>query len=219
MKCDYGCEREAKFQFKNKKWCCSKYAAECRAVRERNKKSLIDAELRGKFKRSGNNHPICWNRGLTKETSLNVFLLSRKTSKALKGKFTGNKNNARKSWVREKIRNTINKKIENGTWHKSFSKKRTYEYKGFTFDGTWELKYAMWLDVNNRKWIRNTKKFKYYFKNGWHVYTPDFYLIDENCYIEIKGWEMEKDKIAWSQFPENLVILKRNELKELKIIK
>ena len=27
--CDYGCEQEAKYQFKNGKWCCSKYHSLC----------------------------------------------------------------------------------------------------------------------------------------------------------------------------------------------
>ena len=33
--CDYGCGQEAKFQFKNGKWCCSKYYVQCPVIREK----------------------------------------------------------------------------------------------------------------------------------------------------------------------------------------
>jgi len=35
--CEYGCEQEAKFQFKNGKWCCSKNHKQCPAKRKTNK--------------------------------------------------------------------------------------------------------------------------------------------------------------------------------------
>jgi len=34
--CDYGCGQEAKYQFKNGKWCCSSNMACCSAIRKRN---------------------------------------------------------------------------------------------------------------------------------------------------------------------------------------
>jgi len=37
MICFYGCEKEAIYQFKNGKWCCSKHRQKCNAERERNK--------------------------------------------------------------------------------------------------------------------------------------------------------------------------------------
>ena len=33
MKCQYGCGKEAVYQLKNEKWCCSKYTVQCKAVR------------------------------------------------------------------------------------------------------------------------------------------------------------------------------------------
>jgi len=32
--CDYGCEKEAKYQFKNGKWCCSKYFQSCPVIKK-----------------------------------------------------------------------------------------------------------------------------------------------------------------------------------------
>ena len=34
MKCEYGCEQEAKYQFKNGKWCCSKNFRSCNFKKE-----------------------------------------------------------------------------------------------------------------------------------------------------------------------------------------
>jgi len=39
--CEYGCEREAKFLFKNGKWCCENFSGRCPKVRERNSRSNI----------------------------------------------------------------------------------------------------------------------------------------------------------------------------------
>lgn len=36
--CDYGCGREAKYQFKNGKWCCSEYFTQCPTQRNKNSK-------------------------------------------------------------------------------------------------------------------------------------------------------------------------------------
>lgn len=41
--CDYGCGREAKYQFQNGKWCCSKYFSQCPEIR---KKNTIDSKHR-----------------------------------------------------------------------------------------------------------------------------------------------------------------------------
>ena len=38
--CIYGCGEEAKYQFKNKKWCCSDYSCKCPENRRKNSKSL-----------------------------------------------------------------------------------------------------------------------------------------------------------------------------------
>lgn len=34
MICEYGCEQKAKYQFKNSKWCCSKYHSMCPFIKK-----------------------------------------------------------------------------------------------------------------------------------------------------------------------------------------
>jgi hypothetical protein len=105
-----------------------------------------------------------------------------------------------------------------GTWHYSFSKVRTHEYNGIKFMGMWELQYAKWLDQNNVKWRRPKEKFTYEFEEKQRFYTPDFYLIETQEYVEIKGYETEKDRAKWSAFPLKLKIIKGKELFKLEII-
>lgn len=117
-----------------------------------------------------------------------------------------------------KISETILRKIENGEWHTSFSRSRTHEYKGIRFHGMWELKYAKWLDSNNIKWRRPSESFLYYFNDKPKRYTPDFYLIESNEYIEIKGYPTDRDFCKWDQFPFNLRIVNGKELHSLNLI-
>lgn len=86
-------------------------------------------------------------------------------------------------------------------------------------DGTWELKVAEWLDKQNYKWIRNTKRFQYTnLKGSISHYTPDFWVDEFNAYLEVKGYETSLDRCKWSQFNEPLLVWKKNKLQELKLI-
>jgi len=89
------------------------------------------------------------------------------------------------------------------------------EYKGEKFHGKWEVEVAIWLDKENIKWIRQIEPKNYYWNNGWHLYFPDFYLPDYDLYIEVKGYETERDRCKWSVVP-NLVVLKNKEIKMIR---
>ena len=119
---------------------------------------------------------------------------------------------------RDKISKTVFNKIENGEWHNSFSKSKTYEYKGQKFHGSWEIRYAKYLDSKKIKWRRPNEKFSYEFNGKTRYYTPDFYLLESNEYIEIKGYETDKDRAKWKSFPLKLRIIKGKQLRDLKII-
>jgi hypothetical protein len=70
---------------------------------------------------------------------------------------------------------------------------------------------------NNINWKRNTKRFYYNYDDKKRYYIPDFYLIDDNIYIEIKGYVRNIDNIKWSVV-DNLQILLEKDLKKLNII-
>ena len=119
---------------------------------------------------------------------------------------------------REKMSKTVMKKVEEGTWHLSFSKSRTHEYKGIKFHGLWEVKFAMNLDSKNVVWRRPTEKFQYIFEGKTRNYTPDFWIPELESYVEIKGYTTPKDEAKWSQFPLKLIILKGEDLVQLRIL-
>jgi hypothetical protein len=98
-----------------------------------------------------------------------------------------------------------------------------YMNKEISVQGTWELKYAHYLNDNKIKWIRSKKINLKYKLNGFKkTYYPDFYLIDSNEYIEVKGYFYEKDKIKMNKvFEDNqdkkIVMLFREDLLKLNI--
>ena len=114
----------------------------------------------------------------------------------------------------------VNKKVAEGTWHTSLKRTMYYDYKDIKVHGSWELKYVQWLDKNNISWRKVSEHFRYIFEGKERRYTPDFYLIDENCYIEVKGYETAKDQSKWEQFPKGLrlKVLKKEQLIELGIL-
>lgn len=94
-------------------------------------------------------------------------------------------------------------------------KVKKYDYNDIKLDGSWELLVAQYLDFNNIKWDRPRKGFEYIWNNDTHTYYPDFYLTDYNVYIEVKGFETERDYIKWKSLP-NLIIIKRKEIVDIK---
>lgn len=119
--------------------------------------------------------------------------------------------------TKKKLSDIAKQNILNGRGYCSLSKDRIHEYNGNKFHGKWELKYAMYLDENNIKWERVKQNFPYTFENDVHRYTPDFYLTDSDVYVEVKGYEIEKDRCKWRDFPHTLKVLKHKELKNLGI--
>lgn len=119
---------------------------------------------------------------------------------------------------REKMSQTVMKKVREGTWHLSFSKSRTHEYRGVKLHGLWEVKFAMNLDDKNIEWRRPTEKFPYEFEGKKRNYTPDFWVPEMDSYIEIKGYATPKDETKWKQFPMKLIILKGEDLIQLGIL-
>lgn len=168
-----------------------------------------------------------WNKGLTKETDERVKRCGETYTKNCKeGKFSGwlkgktKETDERLAKLSKSVSEKVKKKVAEGTWHNSFSKSRTIEYKGIKFLGSWEVNFAKYLDSKNIKWERCKEQFDYYFENINHKYTPDFYLPDYDLYIEIKGCPTEKDFAKWSCFPSNkkLDIYFGDELVEMKIV-
>lgn len=83
------------------------------------------------------------------------------------------------------------------------------------FHSSWEVSLAQFLDSKNEVWERSDIRFPYLWNEGTHYYTPDFYIPRLDAYIEVKGYERERDRIKWKAFDKKLLIVKGRELKDL----
>jgi YHS domain-containing protein len=106
---------------------------------------------------------------------------------------------------------------ENPESYTSSNRGRTkqIEYDGIKFQGQWELDFYKWAKDQGLDPKRPNRSFKYEWK-GERYYHPDFYIESQNAYIEVKGYETDRDRAKWDQFPEKLVIIKEQQIKEIR---
>ena len=84
-----------------------------------------------------------------------------------------------------------------------------------SLQGSWEVKFAKFLESKSLEWKRNKVGHKYMFEEKEHLYFPDFWVKEFDSYVEVKGYETEKDRAKWKQFPFNLLIIKKNDIGNL----
>lgn len=153
-----------------------------------------------------------------KQSGLEKPVVSDETRKKIS---IGSKIAAAKYWSNEtrKQRSEIMKRVvqENPDSYSANNvcgRTKKFLYNGFELTGSWELIVAKWLDENNIKWTNKINPFTYTWNDTDHLYFPDFYLPDLDWYIEVKGYERERDLCKWAVVP-NLVIIKQKEIKEI----
>lgn len=234
MICEFGCGKEAIKQFKSGRWCCSNATSSCPAMKLKNRNKLAGTcdwqEIQKKYNEGYSLADICilfslshgYLRGAINRKDLIVrsnrdgLVLSRKNGKGFIKEDTKEK-------IRIEARNRIIKRYEQG-WMPKAGRCKKYRYYSpiageVLLDGTWELAVAKWLDKNKFNWRRNTIRFQYInLKNKISFYTPDFWVEELNGYLEIKGYETKLDRCKWSQFTSPLVVWKKKELYEKKIL-
>jgi len=86
-------------------------------------------------------------------------------------------------------------------------------YRGIWCDSTWELAYVIYCLDMKIKLKRNNRKFKYMFNNEEHYYIPDF-IVDEK-YVEVKGYISKQWNSKLKQFPVEIEVLYKEDLKEI----
>mgnify|MGYP002640469098 CR=1 FL=1 len=90
------------------------------------------------------------------------------------------------------------------------------KYKGFYYDSSWELVWMKWAFANEVIFERNGEGFEYYFQGKKHKYHPDFYLPEEDRYVEVKGIQDEIWEAKKNAFPYKLEVVGSAEIKILK---
>jgi len=101
-----------------------------------------------------------------------------------------------------------------------------YLNKFISVQGTYELKYAEYLNKNNIKWTRGKNINLRYKKDNdefKRTYYPDFYLIEKHIYIETKGYFSDEAKkkmklVTKQNKNKNIKILQKEDLEKLNIL-
>lgn len=168
-----------------------------------------------KFAKSGNNG-IVWNAGLTKETDARIIAHSNAISKAMTGKPGRVWSAADKNRHSTTMHSVVLQNPDSYSFSNVCRRVARFNYKDEYLHSSWEVVVAEMLDMNRIRWERKVTPATYIWKEKQHLYFPDFYLPDVDLYIEVKGYEIEKDRAKWAQFPGKLLIIKSKEIKEIK---
>lgn len=152
---------------------------------------------------------IAWNKGLTKETSPKVAKYAESISKALSNRCR----NKLSEETKQKLSNIMKEKYAKNP-PKVAGRSKCGWYKGFYCRSSWELAYLIYhLDHNINIQSVHTG-FKYIWEGTEHTYFPDFYLPDDDIYIEVKGYYDERSIEKTNQFKGNLKVLRYRNLQK-----
>jgi len=120
--------------------------------------------------------------------------------------------------VRKKLSDSMKKAVEKypesyGVSNRGRTKK--IEAHGEVFQGKWELYFYEFCLQQNIKAERVTVGFPYMWE-GERTYFPDFYLPDLKLYVEVKGYETDRDTAKWKHFPHKLKVIRRAQIEQIK---
>jgi len=165
-------------------------------------------------RRIGKNNPMYGKKGCNQYIK-HGDEMSQETKEKISKSLTGSKWSEKRKNDHSKVMSEIVKNNPASYRHgNKGGRTKIYEYKGFKLRGTWELSVAMYLDSIDVKWTNHVKSFPYLYEGKERQYYPDFYLPDHDMYLEVKGYETERDKIKWSSVT-NLKIIKKNEINKI----
>lgn len=159
------------------------------------------------------NHPSYGKKGTNQY--INGVKMSEDTKNKISKILTGKKlSEQHRLNISKSMQEAVKKYPESYSSSNVSGRAKIYEYNGFKLKGTWELIVAEYLDSNEIKWTNDIKPFEYTWNNSQHQYFPDFYLIDLDMYIEVKGYERERDLCKWNVV-SNLIIIKQKEINSI----
>ena len=118
----------------------------------------------------------------------------------------------------EKHRASMRRAVENNPdSYTSSNRGRTKQIivDGIKLQGQWEVDFYLWAKAEGLNPTRPTESFEYNW-NGTRLYHPDFFITSLDLYVEVKGYETDRDRSKWSQFPKKLCIIKEQEIKQIK---
>lgn len=169
-------------------------------------------------------------------------IIKKKISTAIKGTKMGDENPMRRPEVREKVSQTRSQMMKDPREREKYrqgsidahargcyigskcGRTKWYDYAHsngtvYKVQGTWELAYIEWLDQNNVRFECHKGRIPYIDDAGIRRnFYPDFYLIDSDEYIDVKGdfWysrSIRKFELLREQHPDlKLTVLRKKNL-------
>lgn len=103
--------------------------------------------------------------------------------------------------------------------HNVCGRSKKVVYNGNKFHSTWEVNVAIWLDAHEVIWQRDVTPIPYQWNDRWHLYFPDFYLPDFDLYVEVKGYETERDLCKWEALKDRLIVVRNNDIENSSLVK
>lgn len=219
--CEYGCGQQAKFKTKGGRNICCKSPNQCQVNRKKNSQKVKIAHAKEPEKWKVQNHGEKYKKW--RESNPDKFAKCRiKSGKTLKDKFkTGE---LIPNWLGKTLSNEHKQKISEKMYQRTcrgWSHCKYFEVFSPTTNeivkvqGTWQLKYAEYLNQNNISWIRSRKinlKYRLHQDDYLHTYYPDFYLPEQDVYIEIKGRYQQQQRIKMER------VIQQNKDKTIKLV-
>ena len=228
------CGEYAAFQLKNGRWCCEDSSNKCRSVREKNKNGVKLAHKECRCREFTSADRQWWLHKSDEEVSIIRKKQGKTYSDRVKSGEIIPSGLGRKTTIetKQKMSNSASER-NNGfvktKYYKIFS---PYMDKEVSVQGSWEFKFAQYLNDNNIEWERSkTKHLNYKLSQDdyIHSYYPDFFLPKTREYIEIKGyWWKSKDgrvddrrkmdKVIECNLDKHIIILQKEDLEKLGIV-
>lgn len=87
---------------------------------------------------------------------------------------------------------------------------------GVKLQGQWEVDFYKWATVEGLAPKKVEQGFPYIWNDNEHAYFPDFYIPSLDIYVEVKGYETDRDRAKWLHFPYKLCIIKAKEIKQIR---
>ena len=106
-------------------------------------------------------------------------------------------------------------KGKSGGYREGAGRGKSGWYKGIFCNSTYELAWVIYNLENNIPFKRNDDAFEYTDSNGINrKYYPDFYLTDEKCYVEIKGYKEKEFENKQRAFPHKIILIDKHDIKK-----
>ena len=107
--------------------------------------------------------------------------------------------------------------VDNPDSYSSSNRGRTKQIiiDNIKLQGQWEVDFYTWAKNNKLNPQRPDLGFPYEY-DGTRTYYPDFYIPSIDLYVEVKGYETDKDRAKWRDFPHKLIVLKHKDISSIR---